>query len=129
MTRLHHSSEALRQEGQKGLIEMRKATQQWAVAQADLRSTRHQLKVLQQQVQNRMLSILLWGYPSGFNVGGILYTVRGPPEYCKRPFAHLSDYSFNIVVLCGSTLEYYRSDLLFLKGVAVFGIICLIDQL
>ena len=52
---------------------MRKATQQWAVAQADLRSTRHQLKVLQQQVHNRMLSISLLAYRSGFNVGPILY--------------------------------------------------------
>ncbi|KAL0021823.1 hypothetical protein WJX77_004862 [Trebouxia sp. C0004] len=47
--RLRQSAEGLKQESQKGLIEMRKATQQWAVAQADLRSTRHQLKILQSQ--------------------------------------------------------------------------------
>lgn len=48
--RLQQSMEVVKQDSQKGLIEMRKATQQWAVAQADLRSSRHQLKVLQQQV-------------------------------------------------------------------------------
>jgi len=50
VVRLQQSVEGLKQESQKGLFEMRKATQQWAVAQADLRSTRHQLKVLQSQV-------------------------------------------------------------------------------
>ena len=50
VARLQQGAEVLKQERQKGLIEMRKATQQWAVAQADLRSTRHQLKVLQAQV-------------------------------------------------------------------------------
>lgn len=50
VARLQQSMEVVKQDSQKGLIEMRKATQQWAVAQADLRSTRHQLKVLQQQV-------------------------------------------------------------------------------
>ncbi|KAL0027704.1 hypothetical protein WJX79_010488 [Trebouxia sp. C0005] len=49
VVRLQQGAEGLKQERQKGLIEMRKAAQQWAVAQADLRSTRHQLKVLQSQ--------------------------------------------------------------------------------
>ncbi|DBA78046.1 TPA: hypothetical protein ACH3X2_008022 [Trebouxia sp. C0005] len=49
VVRLQQGAEGLKQERQKGLIETRKAAQQWAVAQADLRSTRHQLKVLQSQ--------------------------------------------------------------------------------
>ncbi len=59
VARLQQSAEGLKQERQKGLIEMRKATQQWAVAQADLRSTRHQLKVLQAQVCLLLLLVLL----------------------------------------------------------------------
>lgn len=42
--------ESLRQGGEKAMVESRQASQQWAVAQADLRATRHQLKLLQQQV-------------------------------------------------------------------------------
>lgn len=53
--RLHHMVEGLKQDAQKGLSEARQATQQWAVAQADLRATRHQLKVLQQQVREKRL--------------------------------------------------------------------------
>ena len=49
-SRLHQSVESLKQDAQKSLSESKQATQQWAVAQADLRATRHQLKVLQQQV-------------------------------------------------------------------------------
>lgn len=47
---LHKTVESLKQDAQRALVESKQATQQWAVAQADLRSTRHQLKVLQQQV-------------------------------------------------------------------------------
>ncbi len=59
VARLQQGAEGLKQERQKGLIEMRKATQQWAVAQADLRSTRHQLKVLQAQVPLLLLDAVL----------------------------------------------------------------------
>ncbi|KAL3153195.1 hypothetical protein ABBQ38_011946 [Trebouxia sp. C0009 RCD-2024] len=47
---LHKTVESLRQGGEKAMVESRQASQQWAVAQADLRATRHQLKLLQQQV-------------------------------------------------------------------------------
>ena len=44
--------EGLKQEREKNLVEARKTAQQQAVAQADLRATRHQLKALQQQVRD-----------------------------------------------------------------------------
>ena len=49
---LHKTVESLRQGAERAMVESRQATQQWAVAQADLRATRHQLKVLQQQVSS-----------------------------------------------------------------------------
>ena len=61
-------------------------------------------------------------YRSAFNVGRILYWSR-PSEFRKRPFAQSNNYNFNIVVLYGSTLEYYRNCLLFLKGSPFFGLI------
>ena len=56
---LHKTVESLKQDAQRALVESRQAGQQWAVAQADLRSTRHQLKVLQQQVPPSLQSLLV----------------------------------------------------------------------
>ena len=70
VVRLQQGAEGLKQERQKGLIETRKATQQWAVAQADLRSTRHQLKVLQSQVPLLLLILLV---PPLLHVGGFFF--------------------------------------------------------
>ena len=63
VARLQQGAEVLKQERQKGVIEMRKATQQWAVAQADLRSTRNQLKVLQAQVPLLLLLLFFFFLP------------------------------------------------------------------
>ena len=56
--RLHQSVQDLKQESQAGLVEHKEAMQRYAVAQADLRATRHQLKVLQQQVRQLYLVML-----------------------------------------------------------------------
>ncbi|KAL3142091.1 hypothetical protein ABBQ32_004712 [Trebouxia sp. C0010 RCD-2024] len=54
---LHKTVEGLRQGAEKAVVESRQASQQWAVAQADSRATRHQLKLLQQQVTPHRLQL------------------------------------------------------------------------
>ena len=55
--------------------------------------------------------------------GRFLYKVGTLQEFRKRPFAQNNHYNFNIVVLYGSTLRYYRNCLLFLKGSPFFGLL------
>lgn len=56
---LHKTLSSLKLSAEKAASESRHASQQLAVAQADLRATRHQLKVLQQQVTSQTWSGVL----------------------------------------------------------------------
>ena len=57
--------------------------------------------------------LMLVGFYIGSRPSGILQTT-----FCTK-----KHYNFNIVVLYGSTLEYYRNCLLFLKGSPFFELI------
>lgn len=59
-------------------------------------------------------------YHSGGNVGRTLYWVATLQSIAYSLFHKIVFTTFNIVVLYGSTLRSYRSNLMLLKGVAVF---------
>ena len=65
------------------------------------------------QVFATVVTIMLVGF----------YIGSRPSEVLQTTFCTKKHYNFNIVVLYGSTLEYYRNCLLFLKGSPFFGLI------